>query len=287
MNSTVSLHHIPPELVVSILEYYILEITSKSQFIPLLLVSKTIYNCIIPKVYHALTLVSRKSRPPHIDCTKLFANANPSNFLYVRRLASVNGHTGSNVNSFAPFTNLTHLFLAGTLSIWNPEALGIPNLPLEELIMWNVRDRQSLFKTLSPKSRLSFTLRKFGTYEIWTEEDFAGLEACTHLTHLMVHKISGISAPVLQKFMRRPYLLCWLLIPGQTEIDQFSKTYKILEPLSDPRIVVVKVEGSTAAQVNSAMYFWNRQSTMWEAAETSISQNSNPNAITVLDILLY
>ncbi|KAH8810522.1 hypothetical protein DL96DRAFT_542754 [Flagelloscypha sp. PMI_526] len=290
MASTPPDRDIPAEIIFHVLEYAFIETSPRAQAIPLLLVSKSFYNYIIPKLYHTLRVEPQGTNSYNVKLSKLLDSVNPSSLLHVRRLLSMHWKAESHERSFSPFANLTHLFLMSIQAVLGPDALGIPNLPLEELIISNSVDRKRLLLSLSPDSTLCQTLRKFSSYDLWTEEeDFKGLILCRNLSHILLwsrnQSLFYFPTPPVLSFLRRDGFICWLIIPapGSNQPQMFDTAQEVFQPLNDRRIVLAKefIELSRSTFVPTDL--WEGQFDLWNAATAAIAQNEDPEVITVVD----
>ncbi|KAH8810519.1 hypothetical protein DL96DRAFT_1627414 [Flagelloscypha sp. PMI_526] len=290
MTLTGILPDVPEELILTILEYALSSSPSKAD-IPLLLVSKNIYSCLLPRFCHTLESGPQDPHSFGIDRTLLLTEARPTSLLLVRYLKFGFWQSVQSGKLFQPFSNLSHLALWGAQGVRRPDALGIPSLALEELIIWSPLERKNLFQSTSADSPLSSTLKRFGSYDIWTDEDFEGVEVFSHLTHILVYCDSYCrefpEAP-LRTFMERDGFMCWLVVPGfrSANEEQFAITQRIFRPHNDPRIVLVRVIPEHIHETGATPHFWLDQASLWNAAENQVAINTSYTSITVVEELL-
>ncbi|KAH8810539.1 hypothetical protein DL96DRAFT_1716776 [Flagelloscypha sp. PMI_526] len=280
---------IPQELILLIIRYALSDSPSKTD-IPLLLLSKDLHALILPIFYHTIESGAEGSSPSvGIDRTALFTLANPASLLHVRRLNFCRPKSKPHASQFRAFANLTHLALWDDLGIRYPDAQGIPTLPLEELITWSMAERPELLRSITPECTLTQTLRRFGSYSNWTNEEFEKLQLCQNLSHILVFEYKEYPQAHVRGFLGRENFQCWLVLPeygvANEEVKNFLK--ERFSPYQDPRIVVGK-HGPDCLFFGgrSYPYFWDDIGTLWNTAETHITVNSNPKAITVMDVEL-
>ncbi|KAH8810520.1 hypothetical protein DL96DRAFT_1821566 [Flagelloscypha sp. PMI_526] len=279
---------VPAELVLPILEYALSEMPCQSD-LRFLLLSKDIYVFLLPKFYHTLEFGAQNSNGFYVDRQLFLRAAKPSSLLLIRRLAVGNRHVRQLRRTFWPFSNLTHLALWNRQGVRYPDAQGIPDLPLEELFMWNAFDRRELFRSLSPHSVLSSTLRRLGTYEFWQHSDFRRLEICQNLTHLLTTGhgyCCNIQPSDCFSLMKRDGLVCWIIIPAVNTVTekQFTKSTEAFWSLCDPRVVLVKTTFNFQWGNGFTSRYWDQVSALWHAAETAILSDST--TITLIDQLI-
>ncbi|KAH8810485.1 hypothetical protein DL96DRAFT_1685535 [Flagelloscypha sp. PMI_526] len=291
MSSAYMLPELPREVIFSILEYVLRENPSKAANVPLLSISKSIHNWMLPQLYHSLQFGTREGSLNDVDRKKLLATADPASLLFIRRLNTGYYHTLDKANTFAPFSKLTHLSMWGPQGLRHPEAQAIPSLALEELIIWTQTERSEFLKAFSAECTLARTLRRFGSFENWPEEDFQCLKVGKNLSHILVY--SGIrpflrfSVKQVKYFLNRDHFLCFLVVPGlgTTNPHTFTTNQETFKPLNDYRVVLVKNIKENFGLTCSAPHFWEAQSTLWGAAEAVVAGQPSLTTITVLDHL--
>ncbi|KAH8810524.1 hypothetical protein DL96DRAFT_542862 [Flagelloscypha sp. PMI_526] len=286
MTSTVPHRDIPLELLISIAEYALGDNPGKID-LPLLLISKGVYHELLPKFYHTIESGSKGTNRFGVDRAKLLS-ANPASLLHVRYLKLGYCDMLENDYQFMPFANLTHLALWGIQGIGYPDAQGIPFLPLEELVMWSTVERDDILRSLTVDCTLSQTLKRFASYDVWSDQEFEGLQLCHNLTHILVFYSGDFEGGHVRAFLRKEGFLCWLVLPARKDAteDDFAIAQWTFHVYGDPRIVIVKNAPEYLYSSNATPHFWKNQSTLWEAAERQSSLNSLSKSTTVVDELI-
>ncbi|KAH8810484.1 hypothetical protein DL96DRAFT_1627321 [Flagelloscypha sp. PMI_526] len=291
MSSARLLPELPQELIFYILEFILRENPAKAVNVPLLRVSKSIYKWMLPQFYHTLQFGTREGSPNDVDHKRLLASANPASLLLIRKLKTGNCQYLDISNTFAPFSKLTHLTMWGPQGLRYPEAQAIPTLALEELIIWTQTERTQLLKSFSAECTLARTLRRFGSFDIWSEEDFEYLKVGKNLSHILIYSGSRsflkFSTSHIRDFLKREHFQFILVVPGFGNRDAgvFETIQQAFQPLNDPRVVAVKNVADDFGLTCIAPHFWEAQSTLWNSAEAAVAQRLSQKTITVLDHL--
>ncbi|KAH8810487.1 hypothetical protein DL96DRAFT_1627324 [Flagelloscypha sp. PMI_526] len=161
---------LPIELVFHILDYALKIHPAPSSKLKFLLLSRPIYDWMLPRLYNTLdlkpALLTPRPSPLPSDRTLLHSSTPRSSLLYTRRLIS---RLCAVPFPFAPFSNLSHLSLWGRHHLHNEthgpsQAREIVMLPLEELVVWESTDNEALLKCLSDKSTIWKTLERLCCY---------------------------------------------------------------------------------------------------------------------------
>jgi hypothetical protein len=208
------------------------------------------------------------------------ASANPASLLHVRKLKAGNRYDSDAKETFAVFSNLTHLLLWGAHGFDSPSAQAVLNLPLEEFIVWTPTERSELLTLLSTECTVARTLRRFGSYGVWTEDDFRGLNCCRNLSNILFYcgSLSPTVFPIFHvgKILEKENFSCCLVVPGLTSMKEelLLKIMQIFYPLHDRRVVVAKAVKATFGRNCSSPQFWDAQTVLWNAAEVAVALHS-------------
>ncbi|KAH8810509.1 hypothetical protein DL96DRAFT_1627395 [Flagelloscypha sp. PMI_526] len=292
MPPTTLLPDIPQELLLLILEYALCDSPCKSD-ISLLLLSKHLHNCILPRFYNTLQFGTQEDNAHDIDRQKLVASAVPTSLFFVRKIQSGYMHKLDAKDTFKPFSNLTHLLLWGIYGSQTSQQ-GLLNLPLEELIIWaNERTLFLQFLATKPEGTLARTLQRFGSFGAPKEDDFRGYQVCQSLSSLLfLYDYEYPPAPCvhavhMREVMRKTSFVSCLVIPAfeRTSNDQFIDILSSFESLKDRRVVVAKSLQNNYSRGCNTPHFWDVQAALWRSAELAIQRNSQSEEITLLDQL--
>ncbi|KAH8810467.1 hypothetical protein DL96DRAFT_1821526 [Flagelloscypha sp. PMI_526] len=272
---------LPKEILLHILQEYI-SLPSSVYILRALVLAKWIYQWILPKLYHSLSIVSRGSfRPERVGYDSLLC-ASPSSLALVRRLQC--SFVNDNV-AFWSFPNLTHLALWDSWSeLWlNFQARAIAMLRLEELFVWQPGNLDTLSSVITDITPISRTLRRLCFYDqsirfpnvTWTKR-------CRNLTHILVFCSSFQSLEgFLQTSLRiSEPLQCFLVAPTwnftPTPADIPGAVFS-----GDKRVALVLEKLKHFEE--QGYPFWSRQRAMWKEVEERIAKNPHSKQVTVID----
>ncbi|KAH8810516.1 hypothetical protein DL96DRAFT_1627407 [Flagelloscypha sp. PMI_526] len=275
MASANSTPDLPTELILSVLGQALSDIPCQSD-LNLLVLSKDIYEWLLPIFYQSLDFGSNSRSPKNLK--QMLTSAKSSSIRLVRMLRVGRWQHVSLGAMFLSFFNLTHLALWSEGS--SPGAKEIQNLRLQHLFIWKSSDRKAIFDTLSTQSTMARTLKRFSTSEFWGRDDFQGLQVCQNLTHMLTfgHSHSlNIELSSLRTFMAKDSLICLLVAPAFGTVTRVNsaKTAAVFEPLCDPRIVVARTMTERLRDTGTTPDFWSDLSTVWKTAETAIKCNAS------------
>ncbi|KAH8810538.1 hypothetical protein DL96DRAFT_1821581 [Flagelloscypha sp. PMI_526] len=280
---------ISQRLKFSILEHALSECPCQSD-VRLLLLCRGVYNFLLPKFYHSFQFGTQRYNAYDVNARALLSSANPKSILLIRQLRVGGFHRLDGTKIFAPFSQLTHLSFWDGSIYCNHSAIGIQDLPLEELIMWNMPERRKLLPSVTSECTLSRTLRRLGSSDPLLDE-FEGLKVCTRLTHILTfytHECGVFDETHVQAFLGKARFICWIVIPRMRDMteDEFIQVQRMFQSFNDPRIVLVKQLPQHIASTGIIPSFWHDQSALWTAAQKRIISNSEAKDITVIDKLM-
>ncbi|KAH8810515.1 hypothetical protein DL96DRAFT_1627406 [Flagelloscypha sp. PMI_526] len=283
MNSMEPNFELPDDVLFAILDLALAGLPSKSN-LSLLLISKRTYDWALNKFYHTLELSPDGFAAASVDRTRLLSSASPSSLQLVRRMKC--GYWAHSPFPFATFCNLTHLCLWAGQSLQAPTAGGIPELGLEELIVWSPMDRTALLGSLLFDSRLCQTLKRFGAYDTqaWSDEDLARLDQFRNLTHVLAcyDGVPQFSKAPLSKNIDRDGFQCWLFVPAfnPPSLEDFEVGVRYYESIRDSRLVISKAVPHYMPDTNPAPHFWDDQEELWRSAKRANAENPHLKSIT-------
>ncbi|KAH8810564.1 hypothetical protein DL96DRAFT_1627594 [Flagelloscypha sp. PMI_526] len=263
----------PTELIIIILETFIDIYPCSSQ--PVLLVSKTFYHLLLPRVYHTLDFAGDTGKHARhgIDRTVLLACANPASLGYVRRLKC---NIYASHFTLSSFSNLTFLALWGGQNLTEQPSVAsaLTTVPLQELIVWSERDNRALLKETSPSSTIFHTLQRLTTYSSFCCEPAPGWLQCKNLSHILAlcRELGEIGDSAVSKLHTNQRLVCYGI---GFPVSKVSKPDN--EILRDRRVVVLHDE--PAYLYHHGTRFWTGIASVWDHAEKLIRENSDPRAL--------
>ncbi|KAH8810406.1 hypothetical protein DL96DRAFT_1821477 [Flagelloscypha sp. PMI_526] len=271
---------LPLDVIFIIFDFTLLSSQDYKTILQLLLLSRAVYQWMIPRLYH--TLGFRKydvtsPGPYTIDRNVFFTCAPTSSLLFTRRIFSPDLDSPL---SFSLFPQLTHLSLWGCNCLnlephGTKQAQAIMSLPLEELLVIDSRDNLVLLRILTEDVTIWRTLQRFSCFShAGCNRPDEGWLQCPNLAQVLVlcvkvewfidTQIKGVVLPSstkLQSYLVSPIWGSSMLPPGDT-----------LElPVKDSRITILRK--SPRHYVERPGSFWDNHSDMWTAAQHMIRKN--------------
>ncbi|KAH8823756.1 hypothetical protein DL96DRAFT_1615394 [Flagelloscypha sp. PMI_526] len=264
---------LPTELLVIILEILAYSYP-RSSARSILLISKTLHHCLLPRVYHTLDLAGDEGihAKEGINRDVFLDRANPTSLTYVRRLKS---NVYSSHFPLSSFSNLTFLALWGSQRLYEQPtvASALTMAPLEEIIIWSEGDSRAFLKAMSPSSSILQTLRRLTARSSAGHEPSPGWLQCKNLTHILalckeVNKIEKSAIFEIHTHCLLEYYGIGLKYPASM-IDMLNN----LIP-QDKRIVVLE-DAQPRYLYLQENHFWSGVSNVWDRIEDLVRKKNN------------
>ncbi|KAH8810418.1 hypothetical protein DL96DRAFT_1821487 [Flagelloscypha sp. PMI_526] len=264
---------LPEEILLDILDSY-LNLPPPKLILSILVLSKSIYDRILPKLYHTLSLTSspftHPDRTPHDKLTLCAQSSSLANNF-----------------SFLPFSNLTHLyFWDSPSSRWDRQSDVLVILRLEELFVWDRLCHDSLASKLKHDSPICSTLCKLGFQDRLIAHPHRNwLLHCSKISHLFILSASfqGLQTVIQTLLPAFQTLQCVLVAPTQIMFRPARTEIPELPFGGDRRVAVVLHHLDYFKRYGHA--FWSGERMMWKEIDEQIAKNTHLHELTIVDSL--
>ncbi|KAH8810423.1 hypothetical protein DL96DRAFT_1716660 [Flagelloscypha sp. PMI_526] len=252
---------LPREHLFYVLEAYF-NLPPPRSILAVLLLSKSSYNLILPKLYHTLSLSGSDYPPPgpgELPPDALLHCAKPSSLALTKRL---------NCSS----------------EWWHNQFDAVANLRLEELFVWDKWALDVLAFDLSDETPLCGSIRKLGFRNetiIFPHQNW--LQHCPNLTQIFVicESYQGLQSVIQTCLPISPSLQCFLIVPSFA----VEPTGGGIPDLTCPgdRREALGFQRQSYHFEEEGPAFWASQSAMWKEVTEKIAMNPRAHEITVID----
>ncbi|KAH8810561.1 hypothetical protein DL96DRAFT_1627581 [Flagelloscypha sp. PMI_526] len=273
--STITL---PTELLLQILEYFV-DSSPRPSALPIVMLSKTIHNYLLPRFHHTLDFASdsANSFTEAVDRTRFLACSKSTSLAFVRRLKCNIYHHAFPLSSFL---NVTWLALWGSQNLTDQPAVasGLMELPIRQLIVWYYRDLSTLGDNITPSSTITTTLERLTTHHSSCAEPTPKWLQCRNLTHIMVYcnNLEAISSSAISGMTTHQRLQCYSL---RSSLYLGSRETLGRHLPRDRRVVILKRSSeNTNLEGNN---FWDENAILWNEIEERIRKNGDLSEITL------
>ncbi|KAH8810408.1 hypothetical protein DL96DRAFT_1627093 [Flagelloscypha sp. PMI_526] len=276
---------LPLDIILAILNFALSSNPGYHAIAQLSLLSKAVYQWMLPHLYHTLDLGDRD-----VTCIKrslLLNSAKASSFLFTRRIIS---HIIATPFNFSPFAQLTHLILWGPHRFdVEPDGLNsareIVMLPLEELSVWESGENDALLHHLTANVTIWRTLQRFSTFlDGRIPRPDEGWLQCPNLTQVLVLCYvygSFIHSSITDVILPSPRFQSYIIAPGVSWSMNAAIMDELTPLMKDPRFVIL-CECPQHLRMSSGS-FWDDQSDMWAVVRNEKRKNLDAKEATVID----
>ncbi|KAH8810410.1 hypothetical protein DL96DRAFT_1627096 [Flagelloscypha sp. PMI_526] len=306
-SSSSSMEPLPFDIILTIVYLALSSHPAYNTMLQFSLVSRTVYQRMLPRLYHTLDLerynidspssTKKKIKKKHvtppsshaIDRTRLLDSAKSSSFLFTCRIIS---QLSDVPFTFSHFPFLTHLSLYDRncldLEPNGPlQAREIVMLPLEEALALEPSDNYFLLRELNPDVTVWRTLQRFGCYsdprcsrpdEGWLRRPNLAhvLVRCDSIDWFIDSLMEGVTLPSSPKFQS------YIVSPSVGSSMLPPEDY-LTHPVKDPRFTILCKAPKHFKE--PPRLFWDNQSAMWAVAQDMIQKKLDAKGIRVINKL--